>query len=405
MHGAFTVSALKRPQVLIGLLIALIVISGIAGYFAGTTTTPPAEVRTVTVTLPGEVRTVTVTITPAPEPTKVYRWRLVTHLATGERRAEAIHYFARLVRELSGGRLIIEVYGGGELFPVIETYTQLARGTIEAAATYTGYWAGMYSVMALLGAIPWPVTEPHGLWHYLEKVRPIAEKFFREELGLVYIGPLTLATAESLMCRIPITSVRELAGRIVRSSGIGLRVYELLGAKAITLPVGEIYTALQLGTVDCAEWNDYVTNYVLGFHEVAKYVLDPPPGMTIHTGVFLDNPLVVNPKAWEELPDDLKTVVRVAAQAAFFWSSYQFWGDQHVWGKELWIKAGNVIYTLPKEDWELIKQAQITALAEQAMRDAVALEMVKAIIEVARDLGYEDWASALEQKLREIGLI
>ncbi|MEM4889906.1 MAG: hypothetical protein QXJ64_10770, partial [Thermosphaera sp.] len=113
-------SASKRPQVLIGLLIALIVISGIAGYFAGTTTTPPAEVRTVTVTLPGEVRTVTVTITPAPEPTKVYRWRLVTHLATGERRAEAIHYFARLVRELSGGRLIIEVYGGGELFPVIE---------------------------------------------------------------------------------------------------------------------------------------------------------------------------------------------------------------------------------------------------------------------------------------------
>jgi TRAP-type mannitol/chloroaromatic compound transport system substrate-binding protein len=390
-------------RVLTIILIILIVIAGIGGYFAGSTAVPPPETVvtiTETVTIP---ITVTVTATPAPE--KVYRWRLVTHLAIGERRASGVHYFAELVKNLSGGRLIIEVYGGGELFPVTETYTQLARGTIEAAATYTGYWAALDPVMALMGAIPWPLTKPNELWYYLESIRDIAEKNFRERWGLVYIGPLTLATTESLMCRIPIKSVTELRGRIVRSSGIGIAFYEKLGAKAITLPVGEIYTALQLGTVDCAEWNDYGTNYDLGFHEVAKYVLEPPPGGTLHTGVFLDHPLVINPKAWEELPDDLKLIVKIAAQATWQYTSYYCWGDQHLWGKELWIKAGATIFTTPEEDKDIITEAQIAAIVDQAKRGPVALEIVKRMVKVVRDLGYTWWADALESALRSEGLI
>lgn len=390
-------------------LIVLIVVAGLLGYFAGTArvsittvtvTTGVPGVATMTVTVP-----TTVTLTATPAPGKVYKWRLVTHLAIKEPRAEGVHYFASLVKNLSGGRLIIEVYGGGELFPVTETYTQLARGTIEAAATYTGYWAAQDEVMALIGAIPWPLTKPHELWYYLESVRDIVEKDFRERWGVVYIGPLTIATTESLMCRIPIKSVSELKGRIVRSSGLGISFYEKIGAKALMLPVGEIYTALQLGTVDCAEWNDYKTNYALGFHEVAKYVLEPPPGGTLHTGIFLDHPLVVNAKAWEELPDDLKMIVRVAAQATWQWTSYRMWGDQHLWGRELWIKAGATIYTAPEEDKELIKQAQVSVLVEQAKRGPVALEMVKRIVKVARDLGYTDWANALENALRSAGLI
>jgi len=404
------VSSKPSSRSLIAVLAVLIIVAGVVGYFAGSATVPPAQTVTITVGVGTpvtitQIKTVTQTIAATPTPEKVYKWRLVTHLAVGEPRARGIHYFANLVKNLSNGRLIIEVYGGGELFPVTETYTQLAMGTIEAAATYTGYWAAQDPVMALIGAIPWPLTKPNELWYYLETIRDIVEKDFKERWGLIYIGPLTLATTESLMCRIPITSVTELRGRIVRSSGLGVSFYEKLGVKAITLPVGEIYTALQLGTVDCAEWNDYVTNYALGFHEVAKYVLEPPPGGTLHTGVFLDHPLVVNPKAWEELPDDLKLIVKVAAEATWRYTSYNMWGDQHLWGKELWIKAGATIYTTPEKDRELIKNAQISVLVEQAKRGPEALEIIKRMVKVVKDLGYVDWADALENALKSAGLI
>jgi len=375
------------------LLVILVIIAGVGGYFAGLTSAPRVQ-TTVTQTVTGGVGVTT---------GEVIKWRATTWSVPGDPYFGTIQKFAEWVKILSGGRMVIEVYAADELFPVIETLDAVAKGTVELADVFQPYWGSQDPMFAVLGlALPGPLKTGPELWYLNEKTLDLAEKAF-EKWGVTLVSVFNMELYEPLMCRNPISSLDDVKGKIIRTGGYSGIFYEKLGAKTMFLSGGEIYQALKLGTVDCAEWSDFNSNYQMKFYEVAKYALEAAPDGTLHVQTHIVY-LVANPKAWRELPDDLKNVVKAAAMLAFQWVTY-YMDVMNREGKELWIKAGGEVVTQSPKDVEKARKAALEIYTDLAKKGGDVLEYIKRVIKVWRDLGYTDWANDLEQALKSEGLI
>jgi TRAP-type mannitol/chloroaromatic compound transport system substrate-binding protein len=108
-----------------------------------------------------------------------------------------------------------------------------------------------------------------------------------------------------------INSIEDLQGLKMRMPGIAGTVLGRLGGTPVTLPGGEIYTALQTGVIDATEWVGPYNDQAFGLYEAAKYYYYPgwhEPGSTLE--------MIVNKQALESLPADLQAIVEVAARAA-----------------------------------------------------------------------------------------
>jgi len=332
-----------------------------------------------------------------------YKFKMATFYLAGDPGFEAAKYFAGLVKNMSNGRIEIEVYQSGELgFPVTEIVDAVSRGTVEIGIFYTSYLAGQDPVMALAGGKPGPLSNPYDVLYYSTSLFDLVEKTFRK-FGVVTIYPMIYGDVEILVLRTPIQSLEDLKGRILRSSGMAAVFYSKLGAQTMMLPSGELYTALQLGTIDGLEWTDYTANYRMGFHEVAKYVVEPTPGVNLHSEATIHAYLIINPSVWEKLPDDLKAIIKAACEATYLWTARYIPSVNREY-RQKWIEAGAKIIRLTSEDNNKIVKTAIELHVEYAKKSAEAKEYVNRLVDIWRTLGYEDWASTLEKALIEAGL-
>ena len=107
-----------------------------------------------------------------------------------------------------------------------------------------------------------------------------------------------------------INSVEDLVGLKMRIPGLGGEVMQRAGVTQVTLPASEIFTSLQTGAIDAAEWVGPYNDVSLGLHKAARYYYYPgwhEPGPMLE--------LIVNKDAWQTLPDDLQAIVELACQA------------------------------------------------------------------------------------------
>ena len=138
----------------------------------------------------------------------------------------------------------------------------------------------------------------------------------------------------------------------------------------------------------------------MGFHEVAKYVIEPTPGVNIHSEAAVHAYLIVNPSLWNELPEDLKEIIRVATMETYLWGSYYVNRLNREY-RNKWIEAGATIIRLPPEDNQKIIETAIMLHVEYAKKSPEAREYITRLIQVWKDLGYEEWANALEAALKQ----
>jgi TRAP-type mannitol/chloroaromatic compound transport system substrate-binding protein len=108
-----------------------------------------------------------------------------------------------------------------------------------------------------------------------------------------------------------INSVADLKGLKMRIPGLAGEVFAAVGGSPIRIPGGELYTSLQTGVIDAAEWVGPYNDLALGLHEVAKYYYYPgwhEPGAMLE--------FIVNKQSFEALPEDLQAIVTAASRAA-----------------------------------------------------------------------------------------
>ena len=218
--------------------------------------------------------------------------------------------FAKLVEEMSDGRLKIKVYGNGELIPALEVFDAVSRGTVEMGHGASYYWIGKLPVAQFFTTLPFGLNaQERNAWLHYAGGLELWEKAY-EPFNLIPMAGGNTGVQMGGWFNKEINSLEDLNGIRIRMPGLAGEVFSRAGGEAVLMPGSEIFTNLQTGVIDAAEWIGPYNDLTFGFHQVAKYYYYPgwqePGAMT---------EFIFNQEAFNELPNDLKAIVRTAARA------------------------------------------------------------------------------------------
>jgi len=249
---------------------------------------------------------------PAVHAQAAVRWRLASSFPKSlDTIYGGAEVFAKKVRELSSGKFEISVHAAGELMPAFGVVDSIQQGSVEAAHTAPYYFFGKDETFAIGGAIPFGLNSRQmSAWTFEGNGLKLMREFYAKYNMTSFPCGNTGAQMGGWM-RKEIKSAADLKGLKFRIGGFAGRVLERMGGVPQNIPGGEIYQALEKGTIDAAEWIGPYDDLKLGFHKVAPYYYYPG---WWEGGLQLD--LYVNNKAYDALSAENKAIVESAAAYA-----------------------------------------------------------------------------------------
>lgn len=307
----------------------------------------------------------------APE---VFEWRVETPGYPGSMETGWTALLEEFIERESGGRLQIDWFYAGEIVPEEEILSATGKGILELSTTTGGYEIGKYPELDLAGGIPGinrlPYEDMMKLNNESKFFDFVSETLAQENclyLGWYWMGPYpVLATTK------PIRTLEDFKGLKVRAYGMFAELYAKLGASTTYIPGSELYMALKLGTLDCVT---YTIDGIVGlkWYEIMDYWIRPEPGQ-------LGNMWFVNQDSWNELPQDLKDVVRrsiVYFQGVAQEGINKLIEQNYALAEEGWYE----IVDLPDEDVDklnrLIEETTWTEFAAKSPRCAEGIELMR----------------------------
>ncbi len=244
-------------------------------------------------------------------PAKTFHWKMVTtwppHFPVFQTGVEQL---AQDIEMMSGGRLKIKVFAGGELVPPLQTFDAVSQGSVEMGHGAAYYWAGKVPAAQFMSTMPFGMTaKGMNAWLYngggLELWRELYQPF-----NLVPFPAGNSGVQMGGWFNKKIETIADLKGLKMRIPGLGGKVLAKAGGTPILLAGGEVYTALERGIIDATEWAGPFHDKRLGLYRAAKYYYYPgwhEPGTVLE--------FIVNSKAWAQLPEDLQKIVEIATHS------------------------------------------------------------------------------------------
>ncbi|MBT0570787.1 TRAP transporter substrate-binding protein [Curvibacter sp. CHRR-16] len=250
---------------------------------------------------------------PAVQAQQAIRWRLASSFPKSlDTIYGGAEVFAKAVKAMSGGKFEISVHAGGELMPPFGVVDGVQNTTVEMAHTVPYYYYGKNPAFALGSAIPFGLNARQmNAWTQHGNGRKLLNEFYANYNMISFAGGNTGVQMGGWF-RKEVKTVEDFKGLKMRLGG-GLvgEVMQKLGAVPQSIPGGEIYQALEKGTIDSAEWVGPYDDQKLGFNKVAPYYYYP--------GWWEGGPEVsfyINRKAFDGLPAEYKAIVEAAAAMA-----------------------------------------------------------------------------------------
>ena len=217
---------------------------------------------------------------------------------------------AERIGNASNGRLKIKVYAGVELVPPLEVFDAVRHGTVQMGHDASYYHRGKVPAAQYFTSIPFCLNANEtNAWLYYGGGWKLWREYYAQFNLIPFPAGQTGVQMGGWFNR-EINSVEDLAGLKMRIPGLGGEVMQRAGVTQVTLAASDIFTSLQTGVVDAAEWVGPYNDVSLGLHKAARYYYYPgwhEPGPMLE--------LIVNKDAWETLPDDLKAIVELGCQA------------------------------------------------------------------------------------------
>jgi TRAP-type mannitol/chloroaromatic compound transport system substrate-binding protein len=218
---------------------------------------------------------------------------------------------AKRVEEATGGKFKIQVFAGGEIVPGLQAADAAAAGTVEACHTVGYYYWGKNPAWAVAAAVPFSLSA-RGInaWHYHGGGIDLYNEFLATQ-GLVGFPGGNTGVQMGGWFRKEINTVEDLKGLKMRVGGFAGKVMEKLGLVPQQIAGGDIYPALEKGTIDATEWVGPYDDEKLGFYKVAPYYYYPgwwEGGACLHA--------FFNKSKWDELPEAYQVALTAACQAA-----------------------------------------------------------------------------------------
>jgi TRAP-type mannitol/chloroaromatic compound transport system substrate-binding protein len=240
-----------------------------------------------------------------------FEWKMVTtwppHFPI---MGEGADRFSKEVGTMSNGQLKIQVYGGGELVPAFEAFDAVSQGVAQMAHSSAYYWAGKAPATQFFPGIPFGMNpQETNAWLYYGGGLELWQELYTKFNLIPFPGGNTGPQMGGWYNK-EINSISDLKGLKMRIPGLGGKVLSEAGGTPILSPAGEIYTNLERGVIDATEWVGPYHDYLMGFYKIAKYYYYPgwhEPNGTLE--------LIVNKSAYNQLPNSLKEIIRIAARA------------------------------------------------------------------------------------------
>jgi TRAP-type mannitol/chloroaromatic compound transport system substrate-binding protein len=248
-------------------------------------------------------------VAPAVHAQAAVRWRLASSFPKAlDTIFGAAVVFSEKVKAMSGGKFEISVHAAGEIMPPFGVVDGVQQGSVECAHTAPYYFFGKNEAFALGCAIPFGLNSRQmTAWQYEGNGLKLMREFYAKYSMISFPMGNTGAQMGGWY-RKEIKSVKDVKGLKMRIGGFAGKVFERMGGVPQNIPGGEIYSALEKGTIDSAEWVGPYDDQKLGFNKVAPFYYYPG---WWEGGPQLD--LFVNQKSYDALSAENKTIVECAA--------------------------------------------------------------------------------------------
>jgi len=215
---------------------------------------------------------------------------------------------AKIVGEMTDGKFQIQVFASGEIVPTPGVIDAIQNNTVEMAHTASYYYFGKDPTFAFGAAVPFGLnSRGQNAWFYYGGGNDLMNEFYSKFKIVAFPSGNTGAQMGGWW-RKEIKTVEDMKGVKFRVGGFGGAVISKLGVVPQNIPGGDIYPALEKGTIDAAEWVGPYDDQKLGFDKVAKFYYYPgwwEGGATLHC--------MINQDKWNELPKAYQAILKTAA--------------------------------------------------------------------------------------------
>jgi TRAP-type mannitol/chloroaromatic compound transport system substrate-binding protein len=272
----------------------------------------------------------------------------------GEAELRTVDY----IKRLSNGTIDIRFFEPGALVPGSQYFDAVAGGSLDMAFTAAGYFTGKDIAFAAFTTVPFGpgASEFYGWFEYGGGNKLMQDLHLK--YNIVARNCNIISPEASGWFRKEINSADDLKGLKMRFFGLGANVMQKMGVATQLLQAGEIFQALQLGTIDATEFSMPTMDLSLGFHQVAKFYYFP--GWHQQTSI---GQLYISKKKWDEFSPWQKDVIEMACKAQMLDAVAQSDAKQAAAMKELQSKgvqfkkwSPEIMKTLHEKWLEVVKE-------------------------------------------------
>ncbi len=324
------------------------------------------------------------------DPSQKFEWIMVTTWPPGfPILHEACVLLADWIRDMSAGQLNIKVYGAGELVPAFECFEAVSLGTAALASGAAYYWAGKVPEAQFFSSLPFGLNA-QGMNAWINHAGGL--ELWRECYKPFNIIPYPAGNTGVQMAgwfREELTDLASLKGLKMRIPGLGGKVFERAGGTTLLSPGTELYTNLERGVIDATEWIGPYHDYLMGFHEVAKYYYGPgwhEPGSVLE--------VIIHEPTLRSLPPHLQAIVESALARMNEYVLQAFEANNGAYLEKI-IAYGTEVRQLPNALIEALRPLAKEVIEELAASSALARKIHTSYAAFAKT--YAPWQEVSER--------
>ncbi|HUF57848.1 MAG TPA: TRAP transporter substrate-binding protein [Thermohalobaculum sp.] len=282
------------------------------------------------------------------------------------------------------GRITVRLYAAGELVPPFESFDAVSSGSAEMYHGAEYYWQGKHKGFNFFTAVPLGFTAQEiEAWLHFGGGQELWDEL-AAQFGVKCFSAGNTGVQMGGWFRNPITSLDDMKGLKMRIPGLGGEVIRAVGGSAVALPGGEIFPALQAGTIDATEWVGPYNDMAFGFHQVLKNYMYPgfhEPGSALSVGM--------NKAWWDQQGDADKAIIEACCHA-----------ENDVMMAEFNARNGDALATLvndhgvqlhefPEEVFKAIAEASEQVVEEAGREDEIGTRIYESYISFREKV--RDW--------------
>ena len=270
------------------------------------------------------------------------------------------------ITKATAGRLTVKPFVGGSIVPAYKEVDAIDQGVLQM-----GYSAPMYNLDK------WPAaglisSRPGGLpgeslrtWFDYAGGYELLNKMMGDYNVMTFPGALAPLPAEVFFhSKVKLESLADLKGLKARCMGDGGDILKRMGASTVIIPGGQIYEAMQRGTIDAFEYSTLASNWNMHFNEVAPYVYLSPVRAPSDPQVIF-----VNKEAFNALPEDLQTIVK-AVVSQYTQAQHEYLVAEGIKAVDKFKEAGNEVYKVPKDIEDALTAEANKFYAEKSKKES-----------------------------------